>query len=234
MIGRGEARARPPITVDLAETSIRDFNRRLHALPHDTTELAWKALNPRGAHAIAAGLARPVEVEIVGAVGYYCAGMNKGGRVIIRGRCGWGVAEAILAGTVRVKGDAGEGAAATGKGGHGAVEGDAGARCGISMKGVDIVVAGSVGARSAYMAQHGNLVVCGDAGGELGEAVHGADIYVQGRVESLGEACAERKMTRSHLKVLEALLARAGMKADPAKFRRYGPLKPRRRLVKPT
>ena len=113
------------------------------------------------------------------------------------------------------------------------VEGDAGARCGISMKGVDIVVAGSVGPRSAYMAQRGNLVVCGDAGEALGEATHGADIYVQGRVESLGEACAERKMTRAHLKSLAELLTRADMKADPTKFRRFGPLKRRRRLVKP-
>ena len=35
------------------------------------------SLNPRGQHAIAAGIDAPVLVEIDGHVGYYCAGMNQ-------------------------------------------------------------------------------------------------------------------------------------------------------------
>ena len=67
------------ITFDLATASVRDLNQRLHDLPADTNERAWRVLNPKGAHALAAGLERPVEVLIEGHVGYYCAGMNKEG-----------------------------------------------------------------------------------------------------------------------------------------------------------
>ena len=65
------------ITVDLEDTSVRELNRTLHALPADTNERLWRVVNPRGAHAIAAGLTRPIEVTIEGHVGYYCAGMNQ-------------------------------------------------------------------------------------------------------------------------------------------------------------
>jgi glutamate synthase domain-containing protein 3 len=102
------------------------------------------------------------------------------------------------------------------------IEGDAGTRCGISMKGVDIVVGGSVGAMSAFMAQAGSLVVCGDAGANLGDSLYEARLYVRGKVESLGADCVEKKMTPHHLAKLAKLLKRAGIAADPAKFKRYG------------
>ena len=90
------------------------------------------------------------------------------------------------------------------------------------MKGVDIVVGGSVGHLSAFMAQTGSLVVCGDAGQSLGDSIYEAKIYVQGKVESLGADCVEKKMTDHHLAKLGRLLDRAGLKADPRKFKRYG------------
>ena len=62
------------------------------------------------------------------------------------------------------------------------------------MKGIDIVVKGSVGHMSAFMAQSGNLVVCGDAGEALGDSLYETDIYIKGRVKSLGADCIEKKM----------------------------------------
>lgn len=209
-------------TVDLAKASVRELNQALHALPRDTNETHWRILNPKGAHAIAAGLSAPVEVEIEGHVGYYCAGMNKEARVVIHGHCGVGVGENIMSGEVRVKGNASQAAAASGHGGLVVIEGDASSRCGISMKGVDIVVGGSVGHMSAFMAQSGCLVVCGDAGSSLGDSIYEARLYVQGSVESLGADCVEKEMTPHHLAKLERLLARAGLAADPRRFRRYG------------
>ncbi|MEA2780710.1 MAG: methylamine---glutamate N-methyltransferase subunit [Rhodospirillaceae bacterium] len=209
-------------TVDLATETVRDLNQRLHDLPPDTNERAWRIINPKGAHALVAGLDRPIEVQIDGHVGYYCAGMNKEASVIVNGHCGVGIAENIMSGEVRVKGNASQSAGASGHGGLLVIEGDASARCGISMKGVDIVVGGSVGHMSAFMAQTGNLVVCGDAGQSLGDSIYEAKLYVQGAVESLGADCIEKPMTPHHLEKLGRLLARAGIKADPKKFRRYG------------
>ncbi len=208
--------------VDLAETPVRELNSALHALGVASNETHWRVLNPKGEHAIAVGLAAPIEVEIEGHVGYYCAGMNKEAKVVVHGHCGVGIAENIMSGEVRVKGNASQAAAASGHGGLVVVEGDASSRCGISMKGVDIVVGGSVGHMSAFMAQSGSMVVCGDAGSSLGDSIYEARIYVQGKVESLGSDCVEKKMTPHHLAKLGRLLARAGIAADPGRFRRYG------------
>jgi methylamine---glutamate N-methyltransferase subunit B len=210
------------ITVDLQNTSVRELNRTLHALPADTNERAWRVVHPRGAHAVAAGLSQPVEVTIEGHVGYYCAGMNQAATVTIRGHAGQGLAENIMSGVVRVTGNASQAAGASGHGGLVVIEGDASSRCGISMKGVDIVVRGSVGHMSAFMAQAGHLVVCGDAGPDLGDSVYEAVLYVQGRVAGLGSDCIEKPMTETHRANLEDLLARAGFDLDASRFRRYG------------
>jgi glutamate synthase domain-containing protein 3 len=210
------------ITVDLEATGVRALNERLHRLAPDTNETAWRILNPMGAHAIAAGLERPISVEIDGHVGYYCAGMNKEATVTINGHAGPGVGENIMSGLIRVKGNASQSAAASGRGGLVVIEGDASSRCGIAMKGVDIVVGGSVGHMSAFMAQAGRLVVLGDAGGSLGDSIYEAVLFVKGRVESLGADCIEKEMRPEHLEVLRVLLERAGQKAKPQAFRRYG------------
>lgn len=209
-------------TVDLAAEDVRALNGRLHALPADTNQRAWRVINPRGAHAVAVGLTQELKVVVDGHVGYYCAGMNEAAHVEIRGHCGWGVAENMMSGMVRVAGNASQSAGASGHGGLLVIEGDAGHRCGISMKGIDIVVGGSIGAFSAFMAQAGNLVVCGDAGENLGDSLYEADIYVRGAVTSLGADCVEKEMTAADREKVAALLARAGIAADAASFRRYG------------
>src|SRR3546814_3136286 len=125
----------------------------LHALGGDTNETHGGVGNPKGQHGIAVGLSVPVEIEIEGHAGYYCAGMNKQAKIVVHGHCGVGIAENIMSGEVRVKGNASQAAAASGHGGLVVIEGDASSRCGVSMKGVDIVVGGSVGHMSAFMAQ---------------------------------------------------------------------------------
>ena len=146
--------------VDLTETTIRELNQRLHDAA-DGGPQNWRITHPNGVHAIGAGINAPLEIDIDGHVGYYCAGMNKEANIRIHGSAGVGLAENIMSGTVIVDGDASQSAAATGRGGLLVVRGNAAARCGISMKGVNIVVEGNVGHLSAFMAQKGALVVCG-------------------------------------------------------------------------
>jgi methylamine---glutamate N-methyltransferase subunit B len=210
--------------VDLATTSLRELNQRLHELAHDgTAARRWRIVNPNGAHAVACGLDADIEVEIEGHVGYYCAGMNKRATVRVHGNAGPGLAENVMCGSVVVEGNASQSAAATGRGGLVVVQGDAAARCGISMKGVDIVVRGSVGHLSAFMAQRGRLVVLGDAGEALGDSIYEARLYVRGSVASLGADCAEKELGEEHAAELRDLLERAGVDdADPSEFRRYG------------
>jgi glutamate synthase domain-containing protein 3 len=210
-------------TVDLAGTPVRELNAALHRLGLDTNETHWRVLNPRGRHAVAAGIRAPVTVEIDGHVGYYCAGMNKLATVIVHGNAGQGVAENMMSGQVHVKGDASQAAGATGCGGLLVIDGNASARCGISMKGIDIVVKGSVGHLSAFMAQAGNLVVLGDAGEALGDSIYEARLYVRGQVSGLGADCIEKPLEERHKVELRHLLDTAGVNGvDLGAFRRYG------------
>jgi glutamate synthase domain-containing protein 3 len=210
--------------VDLAATSLRELNRRLHDLAGGaSTSRHWRILNPNGAHAIACGVDAAVEIDVEGHVGYYCAGMNKLATVRVHGNAGAGVAENIMSGTVVVDGNASQSAGATGRGGVLVVRGDASSRCGISMKGVDIVVGGSVGHLSGFMAQTGRMVICGDAGEALGDSIYEARIYIRGEVVGLGADCVEKEMREEHLVELRELLERSGFDdVDPAAFRRYG------------
>jgi len=210
-------------TVDLAETSLREFNQTLHGLREGTNETEWIVLNPKGQHAVAVGIDAPIRVEIKGSVGYYCAGMNKLATVVVDGSAGPGVAENMMSGTVVVKGDASQYAGATGRGGLLVIEGNASSRCGISMKGIDIVVRGNIGHMSAFMAQSGNLVVLGDAGDALGDSIYEARLFVRGAVKSLGADCIEKEMRPEHVALLEELLEKAGIDGvEPAEFKRYG------------
>ena len=208
--------------VDLAQSSVRELNQRLHRIGAGDNEHHWRVVNPNGAHAIAVGLTVPVNVEIRGHVGYYCAGMNAAATVVVAGHAGTGVAENIMSGLVRVRGNASQSAAASGRGGLVAVEGDAGARCGISMKGVAVVVGGSIGNLGAFMGQAGTLVVCGDAGHDLGASLYEAEIFVAGAVASLGADCVEKEVTQTDVEHVAGLLARAKIAADARRFRRYG------------
>ncbi len=211
-------------TFDLEARGLRELNSSLHALKGQTNMSAWEVINPKGAHAIAAGLDAPVEVTVKGSTGYYCAGMNKLATVHIAGSAGPGIAENMMSGTVIVDGDASQYAGATGRGGLLVIKGNASSRCGISMKGINIVVHGNIGHMSAFMAQSGNLVVLGDAGEALGDSLYEARLFVRGKVKSLGADCIEKEMRPEHLELLADLLKQAGAdgKAKPEEFTRYG------------
>jgi len=211
-------------TFDLEARGLRELNSTLHALKGQTNMSAWEVINPKGAHAIAAGLDAPVEVTVKGSTGYYCAGMNKQATVHIKGSAGPGVAENMMSGTVIVEGDASQYAGATGRGGLLVIKGNASSRCGISMKGINIVVHCNIGHMSAFMAQSGNLVVLGDAGEALGDSLYEARLFVRGKVKSLGADCIEKEMRDEHKAAVHDVLSRAGFngEVDPSEFKRYG------------
>ena len=91
------------------------------------------------------------------------------------------------------------------------------------MKGIDIVVKGSVGHMSAFMAQSGTMLVCGDAGEALGDSIYETNIYIAGKVKSLGADCIEKKMNKYHLKKIAFLLDKGRLKKYKVNdFKRYG------------
>ena len=209
-------------SLDFASDGLRHINKTLQALPDTTNEREWQINNPQGQHAIACGLDSPLDVTINGHVGFYCGGMNKKAAITVNGHAGVGLGENMMSGSIRVSGNASQAAGATGRGGLLVIEGDASSRCGISMKGIDIVVGGSVGHKSAFMAQTGRLVICGDAGEALGDSIYEAELYVRGKVESLGADCIEKPMEEKHHASLQELLDAAGLDHPSTDFKRYG------------
>lgn len=208
------------VSFDLAQQPLRELNRYLHRELAGSGAKRVHVLNSDGAHNIAVGVDAPVDIEILGHAGYYCAGMNKQARVLVHGNVGPGVAEGMVSGSVHVKGFASVAAGAAAHGGLLVIEGDTSLRCGISMKGIDIVVGGSVGDFSAFMAQAGRLVICGDAGDALGDSLYEAVIYIRGKVASFGADAHEEPMSDADYKTVAELLAKAGLKHDPKQFRR--------------
>ena len=206
--------------LDLANLSLRQVNETLQKAEAG----AFHVANPRGAHALAAGLTSPIDVTIDGHVGYYCGGMNQQASITINGNAGTGVAENMMSGRVHVKGDASQSAGATGCGGLLVIDGNASARLGISLRGLDIVVKGSIGHMAAFMAQAGNIVVLGDAGDALGDSIYEARLFVRGKVKSLGTDCIAKEMRDEHRVLLRGLLDAAGVgpEVDIAEFTRYG------------
>ena len=203
---------------DLAKQSVREINAALHS----ADDGAFTIQNPGGAHALACGVNAPLDITIKGHAGYYCGGMNQLAKLRVEGNAGTGFAENIMSGEARVTGNVSQSLGATGCGGLVVVEGSASARAGISMRGVDIVVGGDVGHMSAFMAQAGRLVVLGDAGADLGDSLYEAEIFVAGRVASLGTDCEEKDLDGARMSALSDLLTNAGFDADPKDFRCFG------------
>ncbi|MEM8840903.1 MAG: protein GlxC, partial [Pseudomonadota bacterium] len=114
--------------LDLAALGRRAVNRTLI----EAAGGQFTVTNPSGAHALACGLMNPVEVDVVGSTGYYCAGMNKAATVHVHGSAGPGVAENMISGKVIIDGDASQYAGATSHGGILVIRGNAASRCGIS------------------------------------------------------------------------------------------------------
>lgn len=207
-------------TFDLAQTPLREVNHYLHHTLPQSGEQRITILNPDGAHSVAVGLDAPVEVEILGHVGYYAASMNQLAKVTIVGNAGTGVAENMMSGQVRVKGFASVSAGASAHGGLLVIEGDASLRCGISLKGADIVVGGSVGSFSGFMAQAGRMVICGNAGEALGDSLYEAVLYVRGTIQSLGADAQLEPMTEADYQTVAELLEKAGFSPHPREFKR--------------
>ena len=69
------------------------------------------------------------------------------------------------------------------------------------------------------------MVICGDAGDALGDSLYEAVIYVRGEVKSLGADAQFEPMTDTDRAVVAELLAVAGLKHDPAEFRRVASAK---------
>ncbi len=210
-------------SLDFRKYNLRKINSFLQNIDHKNNKRDFIIKNPRGEHALCAGLKEEISVKIKGHVGYYCGGMNQNANIVIEGNAGTGLGENMMSGIIHVKGNVSQSAGATAHGGTIIIDGDASSRCGISMKGIDIIVKGSVGHMSGFMAQAGTLLICGDAGEALGDSIYETIIYIAGRPKSLGVDCIEKKINKNDIKKIEYLLNAGKIKKfKPTDFKKFG------------
>src|SRR5262245_18040280 len=55
-----------PRTFDLATAPLRELNQALHQITDGASEPNWEVLNPKGSHAVAAGVDQPIAIDVFG------------------------------------------------------------------------------------------------------------------------------------------------------------------------
>jgi glutamate synthase domain-containing protein 2 len=171
-------------TIDLSQVSVRDANELIRDCGSRGEDV--DIVNPDARHHIGVGLTDPIKIRIRGSAGYFCAGLTDGPHFEIDNNVGWGLADNMLGGTVIVNGNAGAIAAVAIRGADVVVKGNVGSRAGQVMKKGTLLCQGDANFMAGYIMYGGRIIILGDSGDKVGQNMTGGDIYVGGRIISLG------------------------------------------------
>jgi methylamine---glutamate N-methyltransferase subunit B len=202
-------------TFNAAGLTIRQINLELRWLLYEQGIDDVTVLNPGAKHSIGVGILRRCRIRFEGSLGYFGLGLIDGPEVTVTGRVGWSVCENMMSGVVVIEKNAGSLAGAAFRGGDLVIKGQAGARTGIDQKGGTIIVGGDVGSMTGFMMQRGRQIICGDAGPGLGDSMYDGEIYVAGKVKSLGIDCVPGEWTDADTELIERKFRIYGLGAPP-------------------
>ncbi len=194
------------VTIDLAETSVRQANERIRECGErgDDVEL----INPDARHHLGVGLTSPITVRIRGSAGYFCAGLTDAARFEVEHNAGWGLGDNMYSGSVVVGGNAGAIPGVAIRGAEVVVRGNMGSRAGQVMKAGTLCCGANANFMAGYMMYGGRIIILGDSGERVGEDMTGGEIYVGGRIESLGSDAEEGDVDTETLDDIRAFLDR--------------------------
>ena len=172
------------VTIDLADVAVRAANEliRAHGEAGEDVEL----VNPDARHHLGVGLTSPINVTVRGSAGYFCAGLSDAANFVVERNAGWGLGDNIYKGSVVVKGNAGAIAGVAIRGGEVVVHGNMGSRSGQVMKAGTLLCAGNANFMAGYLMYGGRIIILGNSGERVGEDMASGDIYVGGKIETLG------------------------------------------------
>ncbi len=125
-----------------------------------------------------------------------------------------------MSGVVVIEKNAGSLTGAAMRGGDLIVKGAVGARTGIDQKGGTIIVGGDAGTMTAFMMQRGRQIILGDVGPRAGRLDVRRQIYVAGKVKSLGIDCVEGEWTDADTELIERKFRIYGL-GDPPAFQKF-------------
>ena len=205
------------VQIDLSRLSVTEANRQIRQLASETRE--FEVLNPDARHHIGVGLISNVTVRIRGSAGYFCAGLSDGARFEIDGNAGWGLADNMYNGTVVVAGNASTIAGVAIRGAQVIVRNNLGSRAGQVMKAGTLCCAGNASFMAGYMMYGGRIIILGDSGEKVGEDMIGGEIFVGGKIQSLGSDAHEQEIVADERTSIARFLDEHRLK-HPGNFRK--------------
>ncbi len=188
---------------DARAMTTRRINLELRWLLYEQGVREVTVLHPSARHSLGAGLLTRCTINFEGSLGYFALGMIDGPEVHIAGRVGWSACENMMSGVVVIESNAGSLTGAAIRGGDLVVKGQVGARTGIDQKGGTIIALGNAGSMTGFMMQRGRQILCGDVGPGLGDSMYDGEIYVAGKVKSLGLDCVPGGWTDADSELIE-------------------------------
>jgi glutamate synthase domain-containing protein 3 len=200
---------------DARELSTRQINLELRRLVYEDGVTDVTVRNPGSKHSLGVGILTRCRITFEGSLGYFGCGLIDGPEVTITGRVGWSACENMMSGVVVVEGNAGSLTGAAIRGGDLVVKGRVGARTGIDQKGGTILTLGSAGSMTGFMMQRGRQIICGDAGPGLGDSMYDGEIYVAGKIKSLGIDCVPGEWTDADTELVERKFRIYGLGSPP-------------------
>jgi glutamate synthase domain-containing protein 3 len=205
---------------DAHDLSTRQINLELRRLLYEEGIKDVTVENPGAKHSLGVGILTRCKITFAGSLGYFGCGLIDGPEVHITGRVGWSAFENMMSGVVVVDGNAGSLTAAAIRGGDVVVKGQVGARTGIDQKGGTVIVMGDAGSMTGFMMQRGRQILCGDVGPGLGDSMYDGQIYVGGKVKSLGIDCVPGEWTDADTEFIARKFRIYGL-GDPPELQKF-------------
>ncbi len=186
---------------DAADLTIRQINMALRKLIYNDGIVDVTVLNPASKHSLAVGILKRCRIHFEGSPGWFACGLIDGPEVTINGRVGWSLCENMMSGVV-------------------VVERGGGSLTGAAIRGGDLIVKGDVGINTGFMMQRGRQIICGNAGQNLGDSMYDGEIYVAGKVSSLGVDCVPGDWTDADTELIERKFRIHGL-GEPPPFEKF-------------
>jgi glutamate synthase domain-containing protein 3 len=198
---------------DAHELSTRQINLELRWLLYEEGVKEVTVLNPGAKHSLGVGILTRCRINFEGSLGYFGCGLIDGPEIHIAGRVGWSSCENMMSGVVVVESNAGSLTAAV-------IKGQVGARTGIDQKGGTVIVLGDAGAMTGFMMQRGRQILCGNVGHGLGDSMYDGQIYVAGKVKSLGIDCVPGEWEERDTEFIQRKFRIYGL-GEPPEFQKF-------------
>jgi glutamate synthase domain-containing protein 3 len=205
---------------DARDLTTRKINAELRRLVYEEGVRDVTISNPGAKHSLGVGILTRCRITFDGSLGYFGCGLIDGPEIHVKGRVGWSSCENMMAGVVVIDGNAGSLTAAAIRGGDVVIHGRVGARTGIDQKGGTVIIGGSAGSMTGFMMQRGRQIILGDVGPGLGDSMYDGEIYVGGKVKSLGVDCVPGEWTDADTEFIDRKFRIYGL-GDPPELQKF-------------